>query len=297
VQQPVRQAQNPASQQVVRQVQRPQAVQQPVGQVQRVASRQVFGQGLKAQAPLQPIGQQRQVHRQRLATQHPQSNSALVQKAVRENPQRAVSSSSIRVSVKMVHPSQFDYNSFSRAKSWAVFLTKQLKPYKDANFATECLVNHNNVRSVLSMPSLVWDSKLATVAQWWAQEKARQNYMKGSGPKGGHSPGRLPYGENLTVRQGSKPLSCAEVVLKQWSQDEISWYNGDIIGQVFYEDKTPWPNPNPKQYGHWAQVIWPITTSVGCGYSKMGDYQAVVCEYSPSLVVNNHRLQFTSFAN
>jgi uncharacterized protein YkwD len=252
--QPVRQAQNAASQQVVRQVQRPQAAQQPVRQVQRVASQQVVRQ--TQQSPL---------------------NRATVFGAQTQG----------KVYAKLTPPHIFDYNAFTRAKKIMGDALMRLRPVETSNVQVDCLQNHNNIRALVNVQPLVWDAQLASTAQWWANELLRIN----AGRRkliGQHSPSHVTYGENLSVSRRRGGLTCSEAVLRQWSQNEYNWYNGDIMGQGLYTDPS-----YVRQYGHFGAVIWPATTKLGCAIATRGGTSAIVCEYDPAADKGKHRIQFS----
>ena len=116
---------------------------------------------------------------------------------------------------------------------------------------------HNRVRAKHCAGPLAWSSKLAQVAQQWA------NSLRDQGCAFGHSKGS--YGENLAA--GSTGLLDPESVVKMW-YDEVAHYKFPNGG---FSMKT----------GHFTQVVWRSTTHVGCGRSQCKGMDIWVCEYDP----------------
>lgn len=117
---------------------------------------------------------------------------------------------------------------------------------------------HNVYRRSLNLPDLVWDSKLETYAQEWA------NHLQSKGCKMMHR-STHKYGENIAWAAGMQ-MSPQDVV-KMW-YDEVNDYN--------YAN-----NSCRAVCGHYTQVVWKKSIRLGCGMAKCGDQEIWVCNYDP----------------
>lgn len=106
------------------------------------------------------------------------------------------------------------------------------------NQARQEAQNHGNH---LSRPGLSWDAGLANAAQAWANHLAATNTFD-------HDP-NAGAGENIFEGAGFTP-SFADAC-RDWIGEEAK-YNGEAIGQGNFEE-----------WGHYTQVVWPSTTTVG----------------------------------
>ena len=116
---------------------------------------------------------------------------------------------------------------------------------------------HNRVRAQHCAPPLTWSTTLAQVAQQWA------NTLRDRGCKFEHSGGQ--YGENLAA--GTTGAMDPEAVVAMW-YDEVKGYSFKQPGFSM-------------QTGHFTQVVWRGTTSVGCGMAQCGGNDIWVCNYDP----------------
>jgi len=79
----------------------------------------------------------------------------------------------------------------------------------------------------------------------------------------GSQPGG-PFGENLWGTSGTYTIAGAV----------SAWYNE--IG------KYSWASPGySSAVGHFTQVVWRVSTSVGCSWCDNGSMQIIICQYSP----------------
>ncbi|KAJ3323122.1 Cuticle-degrading protease [Boothiomyces sp. JEL0866] len=149
------------------------------------------------------------------------------------------------------------------AKAACAFVSQNLPLADSGNFQADCTQMHNQYRQLVGYAPLTWDSNLEAFARNWANNLASTDSFSHSGSG---------YGENLFQSTGGF-FTCADAV-KSWF-DEFSNYNGEPIGDGDFES-----------YGHFTQLMWPSTTSVGCAaaqYQSGGDTkQTTVCEYSPA---------------
>jgi len=117
---------------------------------------------------------------------------------------------------------------------------------------------HNKVRAAHCAPPLTWSPTLAAIAQKWADT------LKAKGCGFGHSGGQK-YGENLAA--GTSGALDPESTVAMW-YDEIKLYKFPAGGFSM-------------QTGHFTQVVWTTTTSVGCGKVTCNGNDIYVCNYDP----------------
>ncbi|PQE11655.1 scp-like extracellular protein [Rutstroemia sp. NJR-2017a WRK4] len=124
----------------------------------------------------------------------------------------------------------------------------------DSQFQSDMLKAHNFYRSEQNVSNLVWNDTSATYAKNWSRGCVFQ-----------HSGG--PLGENL-----ASGYANASASIDAWGL-ERKHYNYDKPG---FSEKT----------GHFTQLVWSNTTSVGCGRTECDGKNGtpgwyVVCEYWP----------------
>ncbi|KAJ9689550.1 hypothetical protein PVL29_014970 [Vitis rotundifolia] len=128
------------------------------------------------------------------------------------------------------------------------------------SLANQFLAPHNAARTAVGMRRLVWDSKLARYAEWYANQRRGDCALK-------HSNGQ--YGENIFWGSGSgwtpAQAVAAWVSERRWYD---YWSNSCAYGQ---------------QCGHYTQIVWGSTRRVGCArvncYGGRGVF--MTCNYDP----------------
>ncbi|MBV1859477.1 MAG: Fis family transcriptional regulator [Nannocystaceae bacterium] len=118
---------------------------------------------------------------------------------------------------------------------------------------------HNKARAAVGVPPIAWSGKVAGTAEAWAQELA----FRGCDLQ--HSTGG-PYGENLYW--SSAPQS-PDAVVGSWTEEAKHYAarnNKCARGKVC---------------GHYTQVVWAESRSVGCAMASCGTAQVWVCNYDP----------------
>ena len=116
---------------------------------------------------------------------------------------------------------------------------------------------HNKLRAKHCARPLTWAPRLAKIAQDWA------NALRDKGCAFEHSHGST--GENLAA--GTSGTLDPTAVVQMW-YDEVAQYKFPDGG---FSMKT----------GHFTQVVWRGTQSVGCGRSQCKGLDIYVCEYDP----------------
>jgi pathogenesis-related protein 1 len=119
------------------------------------------------------------------------------------------------------------------------------------------LTAHNYYRKKVGSSPLMWSSRLAGVAQDWA------NYLIQNGTYK-HRPD-LHHGENLFEVVG--PPVDEKQVVDAWAAEKSS-----------YDHRR---NVCSGRCGHYTQIVWRDTRRVGCGVAQKGRREVWVCNYDP----------------
>ncbi|MCU0439463.1 MAG: CAP domain-containing protein [Raineya sp.] len=121
---------------------------------------------------------------------------------------------------------------------------------------------HNYWRKELGLPPFKWSNKLAITAQKWA------NNLKSKGCQMNHS--TTKYGENLYWSMGKKRKP--EESVDAWASEK-QYFNFETL-----ECNEDW-----SKCGHYTQMIWENTKTVGCAVAYCKDGSEVwVCNYEPA---------------
>ncbi|HEX6570855.1 MAG TPA: CAP domain-containing protein [Steroidobacteraceae bacterium] len=132
---------------------------------------------------------------------------------------------------------------------------------------------HNRVRARVGVPPLVWNSRLAEVAQRWANACVDR-----AAPRGmiDHSSGESelfagPLGENLhaTTAPAADPVAAVE----GWAAEAADY---DLARDACRSGAM---------CGHYTQVVWRTTREVGCAVStcpRLRYRTSLVCNYFPA---------------
>lgn len=142
--------------------------------------------------------------------------------------------------------------------------TGSLSPY-----AAPILLQHNLHRANHSAPALVWNDTLASIAQEIAAScKYAHNVVAGGGG----------YGQNIGA--GAPDDEIDKMITNEMYNDEM----------MFYPGYTTEPDmSNFEKWGHFSQIVWKATTSVGCYTQHCTDGLANVgSNVSPYFTVCNY---------
>jgi uncharacterized protein YkwD len=136
--------------------------------------------------------------------------------------------------------------------------------YTDSAFISALLQQHNTYRSALQLPDLVWSPALARDALAWARHLA-------STGRGQHDVSiRGREGENLWW--GTADAYSYTDMVAMWGNEKNNFVYG-----VFPNVGTS----SSAVVGHYTQIVWKNTTSVGCALAGNGETDFLVCRYSP----------------
>lgn len=128
-----------------------------------------------------------------------------------------------------------------------------------ADARRQILSAHNDARADVGVGALRWSAAVAKTAQAWADELA----ANGCGLQ--HNPSK-PYGENLYW--SSAPRTGAEAT--------ASW-----VSEAAHYDARSNTCARGEVCGHYTQVVWRKSTTIGCGVATCGAAQVWVCNYDP----------------
>ena len=140
--------------------------------------------------------------------------------------------------------------------------------------AGEMVVAHNRWRKIVGAPPLSYSTELAASAQEWANHLKQTNHcqMQHSKPDG-------HYGENLFWASAL-----------EWSdgRHELQKVKPKTVVDDWGNERAEYNHKNNsctkgKMCGHYTQVIWKTTTTVGCAVAVCEDSreQVWVCQYQP----------------
>ncbi len=134
------------------------------------------------------------------------------------------------------------------------------------------LTRHNTLRAsvaageterlgqAVTIADLTWNDEAATVAQAWADNLLATDTFE-------HNADRGDLGENIYWESGYDPATGAVRAFQSWA-DEAGSYTWDT-------------DTCAETCGHYAQIVWSATTSVGCGMATDGSTSIWVCDYAP----------------
>jgi hypothetical protein len=146
------------------------------------------------------------------------------------------------------------------------------QPRSGDNFQMAMIDMHNNARRRFGNPDLTYDPALENTASQAAQYQCGRLE---SGYEMQHK--TFNEGENLYRTTGSfSDIELANLAFESWDGEERIYF---AYGQ------NPESDSRFEEYGHWTQIQWKSTTSMGCSYMKCNDNSGnsvIVCRYSPA---------------
>lgn len=129
----------------------------------------------------------------------------------------------------------------------------------DAKTRAALLSAHNAAREQVGVAALTWSDEVAETARRWA------GALAANGCALQHNPDKS-YGENLYWT--TQPAGGAQVTAS-WTSEA-----GDYDAQTH-------ACASGKVCGHYTQVVWGDSRSLGCGMASCGSTQVWVCNYDP----------------
>ena len=138
----------------------------------------------------------------------------------------------------------------------AVLLTMQFGQAA-ATMPKDMVAAHNEYRSRVGSPALAWAADLAKRAQEWATKLIE------AGTYAPRNDGQS--GENLFEISGG--TASPKQVVAAWASEEANYDHA--------------ANKCRSRCGHFTQVVWRGSKTVGCGSARANGREVWVCDYDP----------------
>ena len=132
-------------------------------------------------------------------------------------------------------------------------------------FEARVFARHNAERAELGLPLLAWDPALVRSARGWADHLARTGAFRHASQEGAE-----PEGENLWA--GTPGRFSPEAMVDAWAREKRYFRAGR-----FPDNST---TGNVADVGHYTQLVWRATRSVGCAAARGEREDVLVCRYS-----------------
>lgn len=129
----------------------------------------------------------------------------------------------------------------------------------------DMLAAHNELRTKVGVPALVWSKELESAAKQWAEKLRSSGDFR-------HTPGSR-YGQNLFEVRGS--AASPRQVVENWAEES---QNFDARA-----------NTCRGVCGHYTQIVWRGTRQVGCAVARNAQREIWVCNYDPPGNVTGQR--------
>jgi cysteine-rich secretory family protein len=132
--------------------------------------------------------------------------------------------------------------------------------------AARLLAVHNLERSRVQAPPLQWDPFLASAAAAYGPVLASTGRLE-------HSPRATRPGQRENLWRGPRGVYSPEQMVGGWLAERAMFRPG-----VFPHVSTTgdWAD-----VAHYTQLIWKGTTRVGCAIHPAGNWDYLICRYSP----------------
>ena len=133
------------------------------------------------------------------------------------------------------------------------------------NLQHRVLAAHNRERTALGIKPLVWDEKLRASAQSWADHLAATSAFE-------HAPDNVNESEGENLWAGTRGSYSAEAMVDGWIRERRFFKPGS-----FPDNST---TGRVADVGHYTQLVWRDTGSVGCAVASGRSEDVLVCRYS-----------------
>ncbi|HKI59976.1 MAG TPA: CAP domain-containing protein [Mariprofundaceae bacterium] len=136
---------------------------------------------------------------------------------------------------------------------------------------------HNDVRSALNIPELIWSDKIADVAQDWASHLAKNNKCKMQHrPRKGRD--SRHFGENIYWASALKWSDGRRDVQRISPTTVVNSWAIEVEDYDYSRNSCQ----TGKVCGHYTQLVWKDSAQLGCGMAACSDKgQIWVCNYDP----------------
>ena len=136
-----------------------------------------------------------------------------------------------------------------------------------ANSDQRLLASHNRERAMLGIPPLAWNEGLARDAAAWGRHLTRVGYLVHY-PDNPNDPD--PQGENLWA--GTRGYYSIEDMVGLWIAEKTDFKPG-----IFPNNSK---SGDLENVGHYTQLTWRSSHSVGCAAARGAEDDFLVCRYS-----------------
>ena len=143
------------------------------------------------------------------------------------------------------------------------------------SFEARILAAHNQYRAAIGVPPLRWEPRLAADARRYGAQMAASGQLV-------HSPRASRPGQRENLWMGRAGSHSAEAMIANWAQ-ERSFFRAGIFPNIS-------TTGDPTAVSHYAQIIWPATTHVGCAVNRARGRDYLVCRYSPPGNIDGQRV-------
>jgi hypothetical protein len=123
---------------------------------------------------------------------------------------------------------------------------------------------HNGPRAELGEAPLHWSPRLADDAERWARHLAEIGRMEHWGARG-----ERPNGEGENLWMGTRGRFTVEQMVGAWANEKLQLRHLRRWEDDFHA------------VGHYTQMVWRGTTSVGCAIARNQQFEFLVCRYAP----------------
>ena len=141
------------------------------------------------------------------------------------------------------------------------------RPRGDALLRRVMLSAHNQARADIEVAPISWDPALAAQAMTYAQVMARSGQFKHSSKA--YRP--TPQGENLWM--GTRGAFTYAEMAATW-ENERRYYRHRPVPDI--STTGDW-----RDAGHYTQMVWQATTTIGCAVASNERDDYLVCRYAP----------------
>ena len=145
----------------------------------------------------------------------------------------------------------------------------------NGDLAERLLIAHNRTRAEVGAPPLRWDPALAVAAASYGPALAALGTLR-------HSAKTERPGQSENLWMGTRGFYSPEQMVGSW------------VSERAYFRPGPFPavssTGNWADVGHYTQMIWPTTTSVGCAVQRTGQWDFLICRYAPKGNIDGVRL-------
>ena len=137
----------------------------------------------------------------------------------------------------------------------------------DNNLETRLLAGHNRERATLGIAPLAWNPALARDAQVYAEHLAQVGYLVHSEDDPADPD---PQGENLWA--GTSGYYGPEAMVGLWVAEKSDFKPGIFPNNSLSGDLD--------NVGHYTQLMWRTSHSIGCAVAHGQEDDFLVCRYS-----------------